>query len=323
MGFHAAVDGGIEKSAHVWVNGELLPWDACQVHVLTHALHYGSAVFEGIRCYDTENGPAVFRLPEHVRRLRESAHAYRMDIAFEDSQLVDATCETIRANNLGACYVRPIVFRGYRALGVNPLTCPVEVVIATFPWGKYLGKDAVENGVDVRVSSWQRMSPNAVPALAKCSANYANSALIKMEALADGYAEGIALDANGFVSEGSGENIFLVRDSRLYTPSLACSILPGITRDTVIHLARRRGFEVIEDQLPRASLYVADEIFFTGTAAEITPIRSIDRRQVGKGVRGPITAQLQEDFFALVHGRAPDSTAWLTPVASEKSAKAG
>jgi branched-chain amino acid aminotransferase len=323
MAFHSSsVDGGIEKSPFIWVNGELLPWDECHVHVLTHALHYGSAVFEGIRCYDTASGPAVFRLPEHVRRLRESAHMYRMDLEFTDQQLIEATCQTIHANKLRACYVRPLVFRGYRALGVNPLTCPVEVVVASFPWGKYLGKDAVENGVDVRVSSWRRMSSSAMPALAKSSANYANSALIKMEALADGYAEGIALDENGSVSEGSGENIFIVRDGRILTPSLSCSILPGITRDTVIKLAKKRGFEVHETQIPRAALYMAEEVFFTGTAAEITPIRSVDRQTIGAGTRGPITRQLQEDFFALVSGRSEDSHGYLTPVAAEQQAKA-
>jgi branched-chain amino acid aminotransferase len=315
MAFHSSsVDGGIEKSAHVWVNGELLPWDDCHVHVLTHALHYGSSVFEGIRCYDTVNGPAIFRLPEHVRRLRESAHAYRMELAFTDEQLISATRETIRANGLRACYIRPLVFRGYRALGVNPSTCPVEAIISTFPWGKYLGKDALESGVDVRVSSWQRITPNAMPALAKCSANYANSALIKMEALSDGYHEGIALDQRGHVSEGSGENIFIVRDGKLLTPSLACSILPGITRDSIIHLARRRGLEVHETQIPRASLYVADEVFFTGTAAEVTPVRSIDRHVVGAGKRGPITTLLQADYLDAVHARGDVPGGWLTPV---------
>jgi branched-chain amino acid aminotransferase len=323
MAFHSAtVDGGIEKTEKVWVNGDLLPWDECKVHVLTHALHYASAVFEGVRCYDTERGPAVFRVGDHAQRLLESGRVYRMDIPYTREQLEAAVLETIAANRLGACYVRPIAFRGYRALGVNPLTCPVEVVIAAFPWGKYLGKDAHENGVDVRVSSWTRMPANSLPAQAKTSANYANSALIKMEALADGYAEGIALDGNGNVSEGSGENIFLVRDGRLETPSLGCSVLPGITRDCVIRLARRLGLEVVETQLPRTALYTADEIFFTGTAAEITPIRSVDRQPVASGTRGPVTRRIQEEFFAITSGRAEDSFGWLTEVSSEARPKA-
>ncbi len=322
MAFHSSsVDGGIEKSAFVWVNGDLVPWAECQVHVLTHALHYGSAVFEGIRCYETPAGPAVFRLDEHCRRLVDSAKVYRMDIGYTAEELARATVETIAANKLRSCYIRPIAFRGYRALGVNPLTCPVEVVIAAFPWGKYLGKDATENGVDVRVASWQRMSPNTLPALAKTSANYANSALIKMEALADGYAEGIALDTRGNVSEGSGENIFLVRDGRLLTPSLACSILPGITRDCVMTLARRRGLEVREAEMPRSMLYHAQEVFFTGTAAEITPIRSVDRQQVGSGKRGPITEALQEEYFGITSGRLADDFGWLTQVVAESAAR--
>lgn len=315
MAFHSStVDGGIEKSPFVWVNGDLVPWDDCHVHVLTHALHYGSAVFEGIRCYDTTRGPAVFRLLEHAQRLLDSARIYRMPMEFDAQGIADAIVTTIAANDLRACYIRPIVFRGYRALGVNPLTCPIESVIATFPWGKYLGKDALENGVDVRVSSWQRMPSNSLPALAKTSANYANSALIKMEALADGYSEGIALDVRGHVSEGSGENIFLVHDGKLMTPSLACSVLPGITRATVMQLARDRGIEVVESEIPRPMLYHADELFFTGTAAEITPIRSVDRQLIGAGKRGPMTTLLQEDFFGIITGKAEDRHGWLTPV---------
>jgi len=318
MAFHSStVDGGIEKSQFVWVNGDFVPWDDCKVHVLTHAIHYGSAVFEGMRCYETTRGPAVFRLPEHSQRLLDSAKVYRMPLEFTAEQITAGVLATIAVNKLRACYIRPIVFRGYRALGVNPLTCPVETIIATFPWGKYLGKDAVENGVDVRVSSWQRMHPNTLPALAKTSANYANSALIKMEALSDGYAEGVALDIHGNVSEGSGENIFLVRHGKLMTPSLSCSILPGITRETVMTLARERGIEVVEAEIPRTALYHADELFFTGTAAEITPIRSVDRQQVGAGKRGPVTAMLQEDFFGIISGKVADRHGWLSPVPSE------
>lgn len=313
MAFHA-VDGGIQKSEHIWVNGQLVPWDECKVHVLSHVLHYASSVFEGIRCYDTVHGPAIFRLPEHSRRLLDSARAYRMPVAYSVDEIVQGCVEAVAATGLSACYVRPLIFRGYGSLGVNPMTCPVETVIAAFPWGKYLGHEAVEKGVDVRVSSWARFHPNTIATTAKTSANYANSQLIKMEALADGYTEGIALDVNGNVSEGSGENLFLVRDGILFTPGLDCAILPGITRDTVIRLAREMDLEVREARIPRSALYAADELFFTGTAAEITPIRSVDRSPIGTGGRGPITKRLQEAYFAVVTGRSERHGAWLTPV---------
>jgi len=305
---------GLKASAKIWHNGELIPWDDAQIHVLSHVVHYASAVFEGIRCYDTQSGPAVFRLDDHIKRLCQSAHIYRMPIAFGVDELEEACLETIRANGMDSCYVRPIVFRGYHSLGVDPTECPVEAYIAVWEWGKYLGEDALEQGVDVMVSSWNRVAANTLPGIAKAAANYMNAQLIKMEALLNGYAEGIALDARGYVSEGSGENIFLVRNDRLVTPPLAAAVLPGITRETVMLLARELGYTVEEVDVPRESLYIADEVFFTGTAAEITPIRSIDKIQVGNGSRGPITAQLQEIFFAHVEGRTEDRHGWLTPV---------
>jgi len=304
----------IPESKWIWMDGELVAWPEAKIHVLSHVVHYGSGVFEGIRCYDTKNGPAVFRLREHLRRLFDSARTYRMDVPFTLDQLIDATTRTIRENGLRECYVRPIVFRGYGTLGVNPLPCPVRTVIATWTWGAYLGEEALENGVDVQVSSWNRMAPNTLPSLAKTSANYANSQQVKMEALTNGYVEGIALDVEGFVSEGSGENLFLIRDGRAYTPGLSSSILSGITRRSVRRLLREMGVEVEESRLPREALYMADELFFTGTAAEITPIRSVDRIPVGAGKPGPITREVQQRFAAVVRGEVEDRHGWLHPV---------
>ncbi len=309
--------GGLKASSKIWHNGELIPWDEATVHVCSHVMHYASAVFEGIRCYKTENGPAVFRLEEHIKRLVNSARIYRMPIDYDHDGLEEACLETIRANEMESCYIRPLVFRGYHSLGVNPLPCPIEVYIAVWEWGKYLGPEALEEGVDVTVSTWQRAAQNTFPGLAKCAANYMNAQLIKMEALEHGYSEGIALDTRGHVSEGSGENIFLVYDGRILTPSLAASVLPGITRDTVMKLAAELGYTAEEADIPREMLYIADEVFFTGTAAEITPIRSIDKVPVGIGRRGPITEALQTRFFDLVEGRAEDVYGWLTPVYSE------
>jgi len=309
--------GGLKASSKIWHNGELIPWDEATVHVCSHVMHYASAVFEGIRCYKTENGPAVFRLEEHIKRLVNSARIYRMPIDYDHDGLEEACLETIRANEMESCYIRPLVFRGYHSLGVNPLPCPIEVYIAVWEWGKYLGPEALEEGVDVTVSTWQRAAQNTFPGLAKCAANYMNAQLIKMEALEHGYSEGIALDTRGHVSEGSGENIFLVYDGRILTPSLAASVLPGITRDTVMKLAAELGYTAEEADIPREMLYIADEVFFTGTAAEITPIRSIDKVPVGIGRRGPITEALQTRFFDLVEGRAEDEYGWLTPVYSE------
>jgi branched-chain amino acid aminotransferase len=300
------------KSQKIWMNGTLVPWDDARVHVGSHALHYGSSVFEGIRCYATPKGSAVFRLGAHLRRMFDSAKIYRIEMPYSIDEMSTAVLETIRANELSACYVRPLAFRGYGSLGVNPLPCPVDVVVMVWEWGKYLGTEALENGVDVRVSSWSRMAPNTLPAMAKVGANYMNSQLIKLEALQDGYAEGIALGADGHVSEGSGENIFVVHRGVMMTPPLASSVLPGITRDSVLTLARVQGLTVVEQPLPREILYLADEVFFTGTAAEITPIRSIDRVPVGTGRRGPVTEALQKAFFDVIECRAPDEHSWLS-----------
>jgi branched-chain amino acid aminotransferase len=300
------------RSDFIWMNGTLVPWDDARIHIGSHVIHYGSAVFEGVRCYKTPKGPAVFRLDAHTERLFNSAKIYWMEPSFSHDQVNAAILETIRANKLDACYIRPVVYRGAGPLGVNPLGSPVEVAIMVWDWGKYLGQEALEEGVDVCVSSWTRMAPNTLPAMAKSAGNYLNSQLIKVEAVKGGFAEGIALDAAGYVSEGSGENLFAVVKGRLVTPPLVSSILPGITRDTVVTLARRLGIQVEEKALPREMLYLADELFFTGTAAEITPIRSVDRQKVGAGRRGPVTAVLQKAFFDVIECRAKDEHGWLT-----------
>ncbi len=308
------------ERARIWMNGTLVPWPDAKIHVASHIVHYGSGVFEGIRCYDTKRGSAIFRLDAHMRRLYDSARIYRMECPYAPEALNAAVVETVRVNPFKACYIRPIVYRGYTALGINPATCPVDVAILTWEWGTYLGEGALENGVDVCVSSWSRMAPNTFPALAKTAANYANSALIKMEAVADGYAEGIALDTSGYVSEGSGQNVFLVRDGVIYTPPITASILPGITRDSVITLARDLGYPVREQLIPREMLYIADEVFFVGTAVEVTPIRSVDKVKVGAGTRGPVTTAVQGAFFGIVNGEAPDRYGWLTPVDAGRAA---
>jgi branched-chain amino acid aminotransferase len=302
------------ETGKIWMNGKLVDWKNATVHVATHAFHYGTGVFEGIRAYDSKRGTNVFRLPEHMRRLFDSCRVYRMNPPYDYAQLNEAVLDTIRVNGFKSCYIRPLVYRGYAQLGVDPTPCPVDVAIIVWEWGKYLGDDALVNGVDAGVSSWTRLAPNTLPALAKATANYANSGLIKMQATSDGYAEGIALDESGLISEGSGQNLFLVRDNVVYTPSLTSSILQGITRDTVLQLARDLGLVVREQALPREFLYIADEAFFCGTAVEITPIRSIDKIPVGKGKRGPVTAALQERFFGIVRGERPDEHNWLTPV---------
>jgi branched-chain amino acid aminotransferase len=304
----------IQESEVIWFDGKLVPWDEAKVHVLAHAMHYGSSVFEGIRCYETESGAAVFRLNAHLRRMVDSCRVYRMEIPFTRDALADAILETIRANDLSSCYVRPLVFRGYSELGVSPLKCPVQVIIAAWEWGAYLGAEALEQGVEVGVSSWRRMAPDTFPASVKAGGHYTNSQLIKMEAIEHGYAEGIALDVFGYVSEGSGENLFLVRDGILYTTPLSSSILGGITRDCVLTLAKDLGYQVRESVLTRETLYLADELFFSGTAAEITPIRAVDGIVIGPGRRGPITTQIQSAFFDIVSGKAPDQYNWLTPV---------
>ena len=309
------------ETGKVWMNGKLVDWKDATIHVASHVVHYGSGVFEGIRSYDSKKGPNVFRLPEHMRRLLDSCRVYRMDLSYTMDQLSDAILETIRANNFKSCYIRPLIYRGYGQLGVNPMPCPVDVAVIVWEWDSFLGDDALAKGVDVGVSSWTRIAPNTFPALAKATANYANSALIKMQATVDGYAEGIALDESGVLSEGSGQNLFLIRDNVVYTPSLTSSILQGITRDTVLMLTRDLGFEVREQPLPREFLYLADEAFFCGTAVEITPIRSIDKVTVGNGRRGPVTAALQERFFGIIKGELPDEHNWLTPVGTPVAAK--
>ncbi len=310
----------LEPTKKIWHNGKLILWEDAKIHVLSHVVSYGSSVFEGIRCYETTRGPAVFRLPEHVRRMVDSAKIYRMDdIGFSSDQLTEAMLDVVRVNGLPSCYVRPIVLRGYGDMGVNGLNNPIDVYIACWKWGKYLGEEAMTVGVDVCISSWTRIAPNTLPALAKAGANYMNSQLIKMEALANGYSEGIALDTAGYVSEGSGENIFAVRDGKLVTPPLGASVLPGITRDTVLQLARDLDIPIVESIIPRELLYIADEVFFSGTAAEITPIRSIDRIPIGKGHRGPVTERLQKEFFALVNGTKPDRHGWLSLVEAREA----
>jgi branched-chain amino acid aminotransferase len=304
----------ITKSEMVWFNGKLVPWDQAQVHVAAHVLHYGSSVFEGIRTYATNNGPAVFCLEPHVDRLFNSAKVYCMEIPYNKEEISQAILRTVEANGHDSCYIRPLVYRGVDSLGVNPRICPVEVAIITIEWGRYLGPEAIEDGVDVGVSSWRRMAPNTFPAAAKVGGQYVNSQLIAMEASRHGYTEGIALDANGFVSEGSGENLFIVHNGDIVTPPLASSILAGITRRCVITLARDLDYSVREQLLPREVLYMADEVFFTGTAAEITPIRSVDGISVGTGSRGPVTKRLQQQFFGITGGEIPDRHGWLTPV---------
>src|SRR5262245_55613171 len=296
----------VPETEFVWRNGKLIKWADATIHALSHVVHYGSSVFEGIRAYATPRGPAVFRLKEHIRRLVDSAKIYHMDVPFSADELAQATAQTIHANKLGACYIRPVIFRGYGTVGVDPLGAPSEVFIFTYPWGAYLGEQSQKEGVDVMVSSWNRQAPNTLPAFAKAGGNYLNSQLMKIEARAQGFVEAIALDTRGFVSEGSGENLFFVRNGTIYTPPLVAAILPGITRDTIIQLARERGLNVVEGDLPREMLYVSDELFFAGTAVEITPIRSVDRIPVGNGKPGPITKDLQAAYMAVVSGKVPE-----------------
>jgi branched-chain amino acid aminotransferase len=304
----------IPKTERIWHNGNWINWDDAKLHVLSHVVSYGSAVFEGIRCYETKQGPAIFRLREHMQRLINSAKIYRMELPYSVEDFSATACELVRQNKINSCYVKPIVLRGYGEAGVNPLNSPIDVYMACWSWGAYLGPEALAKGVEVCVSSWNRIAPNTLPAMSKAAANYMNSQLIRMEASFNGFSEGIALDSGGHVSEGSGMNVFLVHEGTLYTPPLATSILPGITRDTVTKIAEDFGIPVKEQVIPREMLYIVDEVFFVGTAVEITPIRSVDHIQVGKGVAGPITRQLQEEFFALTSGRKPDRHNWLTPI---------
>ncbi len=301
-----------DEQSKVWMNGRLVPWKDANIHIASHVIHYGSSLFEGFRAYETIKGTAIFRLDAHLRRLYDSCKMYRMDIPYAQDEFKHAVIETIRANGYKSCYIRPIVYRGYHSLGVDPFPNPVDCAILVWNWGQYLGEEALESGVDVKISTWWRMAPNTFPALAKCGANYMNSQLIKMEALLEGYAEGIALNVRGHISEGSGENIFLVHNGAVYTPPLSSSILPGITRDSVITLIKEMGIRLVEETVPREMLYVADEVFFTGSAAEVTPIRSIDKIAVGAGKRGPFVKKLQETFFAYLRGEREDVHHWLT-----------
>jgi branched-chain amino acid aminotransferase len=311
---------GFPGTGKIWMNGRLVEWKDATIHIASHVVHYGSGVFEGARCYATRRGSACFRIDEHLQRLINSAKIYRMEYPLDLAGWREAVLETIRANEMKACYIRPLIYRGYETLGVNPLNNPVDAAIMVWEWGAYLGQEAIEQGVDMRVSSWSRMAPNTLPAMAKSTANYANSQLIKMEALADGYSEGIALDVTGNISEGSGQNIFVVRDGTILTPPISASILGGITRDSVITLARELGYTVVETDLPREILYIADEVFCAGTAAEVTPIRSIDKIKIGAGRRGPVTQRLQQAFFDIVSGEVADTHGWLTYVYPEEKA---
>ena len=308
------IDTDSGPTSRIWRDGRLVSWDDATIHVMSHVVHYGSSVFEGIRCYATPDGPAVFRLREHMRRLRDSCAIYRIPLPYSVDDLVRATVETVRANDLPHCYLRPIVVRTGQQMGVFPGNVPVETFIIAWRWGRYLGADALTNGVDVRVSSWRRPAPDTFPALAKAGGNYLNGQLAKLEARADGYAEGLMLDSFGFVSEGSGENLFLVREGVLYTPTLGAGILDGITRDSVIRIARELGYEVRQQTIPREMLYIADELFLTGTAAELTPLRTVDRIQIGTGEPGPITLAIQDRYLGIATGRYPDAWGWLTPV---------
>ncbi|WP_405264784.1 branched-chain amino acid transaminase [Methanobrevibacter sp.] len=301
-----------DTASKIWFDGNMVDWKDANIHVLSHVVHYGTSVFEGIRAYKNENGVGVFRLKEHVQRLFDSAKIYKIEIPYTQEEIEEAILETVRVNELDGCYIRPIVFKGYGELGVDPSNCPVNVVIAAWEWGSYLGEEGMANGVDIGVSSWRKPAPDTFPALAKCGANYMNSQLAKLEAIDNGYDEAIMLDYEGHVSEGSGENIFLVEGEKLFTPSMSSSNLKGITRDSVMTIARDLGYEVVEEVISRERLYAADEVFFTGTAAEVTPIRSIDHRTIGIGRRGPISEKIQTAFFDIVEAKTEDKYNWLS-----------
>ncbi len=301
-----------DTASKIWFDGNMVEWKDASIHVLSHVVHYGTSVFEGIRAYKNDNGVAVFRLKEHVQRLFDSAKIYKIDIPYTQEEIEEAILETVRVNDLDGCYIRPIAFRGYGELGVNPLNCPVNVVIAAWEWGSYLGEEGMANGVDIGVSSWRKPAPDTFPALAKCGANYMNSQLAKLEAIDNGFDEAIMLDYEGHVSEGSGENIFLVEGEKLFTPAMSSSNLKGITRDSVMTIARDLGYEVVEEVISRERLYSANEVFFTGTAAEVTPIRSIDNRQIGIGKRGPISEKIQSAFFDIVEAKVEDKYNWMS-----------
>jgi branched-chain amino acid aminotransferase len=304
----------LPKTEKIWHNGKFINWDDAKIHVLAHVVSYGSAVFEGMRCYATPQGPAIFRNREHMQRFLNSARIYRMQVPFTVDELCDAIIELVRVNKVPSCYIRPIILRGYGGGGVDPAAAPIETYLACWMWGRYLGDEGLKSGVDVCVSSWNRPAPNTLPQMAKAAANYMNSQLIRMEATTNGYVEGIALDTQGYVSEGSGENVFLVMDGTVLTPPLANCALPGITRNSVMTICRDLDIPVVEQIIPREMLYIANEVFFCGTAAEITPIRSIDRIKVGNGARGPITKLVQDEFFALTSGAKADRHGWLSYV---------
>lgn len=305
----------LQEGRYIWKNGEFVEWWDANVHVMSTAVQFGSSLFEGIRCYETPNGPAIFRLEAHLRRLMDSCRIYRMTPEYSAGDIHDACVETVKKNELTSCYVRPMVMRGYGAAGLNPMDSPIETWIPVFPWGAYLGEEALAEGVDVCVSSWQRAHPNTYPILAKSAGHYNASQLIKMEAVLNGFSEGIALGSGGLVSEGSGQNLFLVRDGQLITPIIDGTSLSGITRHSVIEIAKEMGIEVREQLVPREMLYACDELFFTGTASEVTPIRSVDHIPVGKGSAGPTTLGIQKRFLDIAHGRAPDQWGWLTHLA--------
>jgi branched-chain amino acid aminotransferase len=305
---------GMKEAKKIWMDGEMVDWKDARIHVLSHVVHYGSAVFEGIRVYECQNGSAVFRMPDHFNRLFDSAKIYKMSPSVTKEAMMAATLELLKVNELKSGYIRPFLIRGYNTLGVYPMNCPVQAIVAAWEWGKYLGDDAMEKGIRCRVSSWNRAAPNTFPALAKIAGNYINSQLMKMEAVQDGYDEAIALDSYGYVSEGSGENLFMVRNGVLYTPPTSSSILAGITRHTVFLMARDLGITIKQHVLPRESLYIADEVFLTGTAAEITPVVEVDNIKVKDGQRGPLTKALQDRFFGVIRGAEPDKYGWLTPV---------
>jgi branched-chain amino acid aminotransferase len=309
--------GGFEMAfpgKFIWINGEMVPWDQAQIHMLSHVVHYGSCAFDGLRMYANPQGSYVLRLRDHLKRLLDSAKIYHMPIAYSLEDLIQAVKETLLANDLKEAYIRPFIFRGYHSLGLNPFNCPVTTAVACWEWGTYLGAEALEKGVSVRIASWNRPAPNTMPTMAKVAANYMNSQLIKMEAIQDGFDEGIALDTFGFISEGSGENVFIVKNGALYTPPSSASILPGITRHCVIQMARKLGYRIKQQALPRESLYLADEAFMTGTAAEITPITKVDKITIGEGQRGPITQAVQQAFFGVIRGEQADTFNWLDKI---------
>ena len=306
-----------EATQWIWRNGEMIRWEDATIHVLSHVVHYGTSVFEGIRSYKTPEGPAIFRLREHMRRFEDSAKIYRMNLGFTSEQLSEACEAVVRMNGLDECYIRPIAFRGYGAPGVNPITNPVEIYVICWYWGAYLGEEGMLRGVDACVSSWHRMAPNTFPSFAKAGGNYISSGLMKMEAIENGYAEAIALSPSGLLSEGTGQNLFLVRGGKLMTPVLDGTFLPGITRDAVIAIAKDAGIEVVEAPLAREQVYICDEAFFTGTAAEVTPIRSVDKITIGKGMAGDITRMIQDKLLGIARGKYPDTYGWLSPVPKE------